>query len=1081
MPAQNTDRNLLFGILALQNNFIDRETLLAAFAAWVVDKQRPLGEILCERGKLTHLQNELLRALTEQHVKQHGNNPEQSLAVVSSVGSLQEELRNLGDPQLEASLAAIAQNAPADLNAANIATTCDWGGTGQRFRVLRPHAKGGLGEVFVAQDMELHREVALKEIQSRFADQADSRSRFVLEAEITGGLEHPGIVPVYGLGQYADGRPFYAMRFIRGDSLAEAIARFHKADVSGRDPGERTLELRKLLGRFIDVCEAIEYAHSRGVLHRDLKPGNVMLGKYGETLVVDWGLAKSVGRGERATETGETTLQPSSGDSVDPTLMGKALGTPAYMSPEQAAGRINDLGPASDVYSLGATLYCLLIGQPPFSGKDHGEILRQVQQGEFPPPREVKPQVPAPLQAICLKAMSLKPTERYLSPKMLANDIEHWLADEPVSCLAEPLTVRAQRWVKHHPTLVVGTAATVLVSLVSLATIAAVVGQSNRSLAAKNTELDRKNTELEQANQRERSATSLAKENARQAQANATKAEQNATVAREQTQLALKSLESVIFDIQRKLANVPGSGDLRRALLQTALARLQKVSDQFASRSAIDRTTHIALTDLGDVFLRIGSSSPRPGVPARREGAGASESQRAGSEGSSGNESDGPLAAARRVYQQAFDIAQMLAAAAPNDARAQRDLSGTYGRLGDVQLQSGQVTEALGSYQETMAISQKLAAADPSDARAQNDLSISLEKLAEVSLRLGKLEDARDYFERKRQIDVRSVQLDPHNAKFQRDLSVSYHRLGDVQLGSGQVTEALGSYQKAFEIKRKLAAADPSNAQAQRDLSVSYGILGDMQHQSGQVSEALRSYQKALEIDQKLAAADPNNDEAQRHLSTSYAEFGKVQYQSGQVSEALRSYQKALEIDQKLAAADPSNAQAQRDLSTSMEKVGNIYADLGELTKAYEQYNRMLSITKRLAEQDPKDSLAQLELSITYSHLGDMQSGFGQVSKSLRSYQQGLEITQKLAAAQPTSTRVQSHLGALHVGLGDVQLRFGQVTEALGSYQKKMAISQKLAAADPSDARAQRDLAVSYSRLGNVQLQFGKVTEAMDS
>ena len=126
-------------------------------------------------------------------------------------------------------------------------------------------------------------------------------SRFLLEAEITGGLEHPGIVPVYGLGQYADGRPYYAMRFIKGDSLKEAIERFHQADIPSRDPGERTLELRQLLGRFIDVCNAIAYAHSRGVLHRDLKPGNIMLGKFGETLVVDWGLAKVVGRQEEGT------------------------------------------------------------------------------------------------------------------------------------------------------------------------------------------------------------------------------------------------------------------------------------------------------------------------------------------------------------------------------------------------------------------------------------------------------------------------------------------------------------------------------------------------------------------------------------------------------------------------------------------------------------------------------------------------------------------------------------------------------------------------------------------------------------
>ena len=201
MPAQDTDRNLLFGILALQNNFIDRGALLAAFATWIVDKRRPLGEILCEQGKLSTVQDELLRALTDQHVKQHGNDPEKSLAAVSSIGSMREELRKLDDPQLEASLAAAEQNVKPAPNSAYDSATCEWARPGQRFRVLRPHAKGGLGEVFVAQDLELHREVALKEIQSRFADQPDSRSRFVLEAEITGGLEHPGIVQVYELAQ----------------------------------------------------------------------------------------------------------------------------------------------------------------------------------------------------------------------------------------------------------------------------------------------------------------------------------------------------------------------------------------------------------------------------------------------------------------------------------------------------------------------------------------------------------------------------------------------------------------------------------------------------------------------------------------------------------------------------------------------------------------------------------------------------------------------------------------------------------------------------------------------------------------
>jgi tRNA A-37 threonylcarbamoyl transferase component Bud32 len=175
-----------------------------------------------------------------------------------------------------------------------------------RFRILRKHAEGALGQVSVALDEELHREVALKEIKERLADNPESRARFLVEAEITGRLEHPGIVPIYSLGIRANGRPFYAMRLIRGQSLKDAIAEFHggfqppSANATGAaalvrqaGPAFDSLEFRQLLGRFTAVCNAIAYAHSSGVLHRDIKPGNIMLGNYGETLVVDWGLAKA--------------------------------------------------------------------------------------------------------------------------------------------------------------------------------------------------------------------------------------------------------------------------------------------------------------------------------------------------------------------------------------------------------------------------------------------------------------------------------------------------------------------------------------------------------------------------------------------------------------------------------------------------------------------------------------------------------------------------------------------------------------------------------------------------------------------
>ncbi len=286
--------------------------------------------------------------------------------------------------------------------------------------VLRRHARGGLGEVFVAYDKELHREVALKEIRPDRAGNAASRARFVLEAEITGRLEHPGIVPVYGQGEFGGGRPFYAMRFIQGDSLKEAIARFHEAEGPGRDPGERALALRGLLRRFVDVCNAIAYAHSRGVLHRDLKPGNVMLGKFGETLVVDWGLAKAVGQSECGPGVvAERALRPAAAGGSTPTVAGSAVGTPAYMSPEQAAGALDRLGPRSDIYSLGATLYCLLTGCHPLDGGDGNgeELLRRVRSGEIAPPRQVKREVSPALEAVCRRAMALRPEDRYDSAR----------------------------------------------------------------------------------------------------------------------------------------------------------------------------------------------------------------------------------------------------------------------------------------------------------------------------------------------------------------------------------------------------------------------------------------------------------------------------------------------------------------------------------------------------------------------------------------------------------------------------------------------------------------------------------------
>jgi WD40 repeat protein/serine/threonine protein kinase len=362
------------------------------------------------------------------------------------------------------------------------------GEVGERYRLTRLHAAGGIGQVWLAHDNDLGRDVALKELRPERALDGQMQARFLHEARITGQLQHPGIVPVYELvpgrtdaeeGPSPEG-PYYTMRFVQGRTLTAAVKAYHEKRAGGT---AGPLDLAALLNAFVSICNTVAYAHSRGVIHRDLKGLNVVLGDFGEVMVLDWGFAKRLGTGVRDQESGvrgqesgetEETSEAATGtsegwlQSPDHTLAGQVVGTPAYLAPEQAAGRRDLIDCRTDVYGLGAILYEILTNRPPFTGDNSKEILRKVREEEPAWPETVCPGVPPALAAVCRRALARDPAERYPSAAALGREVQRWLADEPVEVYREPFTGRLRRWARRHKPAVTALTALIVTGVAAL-------------------------------------------------------------------------------------------------------------------------------------------------------------------------------------------------------------------------------------------------------------------------------------------------------------------------------------------------------------------------------------------------------------------------------------------------------------------------------------------------------------------------------------------------------------------------------------------------------------------------------------
>jgi serine/threonine-protein kinase len=821
-----------------------------------------------------------------------------------------------------------------------------------RYRSVRLHARGGLGEVHVALDEELSRQVALKRIQRPRASDPESLRRFLQEAEITARLEHPGVVPVYGLVLDDSGQPCYAMRFIQGETLQEALGRIHAGDRAGRDPGERRLTMRDLLGRFVAVCNTVAYAHSRGVLHRDLKPANIMLGPYGETLVVDWGLAKPIGGGAAAPAAGAEAVAGSVGDH---TRTGQALGTPAFMSPEQARGDLGALGPRSDVYSLGATLYCLLTGKPPFD-RQAVDVLRKVERGEFPAPRRLDPSIDAALEAVCLKAMATEPADRYDSARALAEDVERGLADEPVAARREPPAERARRWARRHRTVVVGAAALVLTGVLALAVGLLAVGRQQRLTA------------------RERDEKELARRKIR-ATLDAVASEAIDTLLAQQPRLTdrHKAFLRLALDSYTEFARDPGADLATRAEVADAHYRMARIRDLLGQSDEAERALDVAIA-LYETLVR-----ERPGdlAPALRL---ASCRLAAGVRLASGRHDD----MARAQYMQAVDLLRRMQEAHPDRSDCRFQLAVALGDLSNMQADARDNDAALATLGDSLDLLAGLAAEFPGDGRYRAELASERYNLGILLEELYRTAEAETQYRQAVEIQERLVRERSDEPKLRLHLSSSLINLANVISGDlprRQEAESLLDRGRALQeqLVREYAAVPLYRLRLGRTI----GSLALLMQEQGRPHEAEAQHRRSIEIREGLVRDFPGQREYRRDLGSGRYQLALLYFRSGRVKEAEAEFRRALHVQDPLVQEMGGSPDFAIQMTRTLAMLGTCAKANNALGEAEGFLRRCLALQEDLARRFPSELQLRAELGDSYTGLGDVQTERGSPANAL--------------------------------------------------------------------------------------------------
>jgi len=860
--------DLLFGIVAVRHGRIPSDRLAAAAQTWRNSGQKSLPDFLTARGEL----GDAARAEIERNV--------QDLLARFDGDAAAALTFSLSDA-LSAAPGAHSGLQPDAGHNAFAADSRSAADRSARYETGDLHASGGMGSVWLTRDTRLGREIALKEIRADAAPDDAVRARFLREARITGRLQHPGIVPVYDLHEDTpDASPFYTMRFVRGRTLDDAVRDYHERRTAGE---AGTLMLQELLNAFLSVVNTVAFAHANRVIHRDLKGSNIVLGDFGEVIVLDWGLAKELdAAGEDvaagaeipapAAEGPDTALNaPAPAAEAGLTMAGQFIGTPYYMAPEQAAGRVQDLDERTDIYSLGVILYEILTGEPPFQGDNVLQVLARIIDRPPRPPRAVVRNVPRPLEAICLRAMAKDPSARYATTTALADDLRRFLADEPVSAHAEPISQRAGRWARRNKPLVAGGLALLVTAVIALSVGTFLMGQKQAEIMA----------------QRER-------------------AEANFALARD----AVDQYFTRVSDNPELRSH--GFEDLRRQLLATGRDFYLRFVDE-------QRDAPLLQADLGSALVRLGNMER---VLGEREAAEASYDRAIGVfDGLMAGRSDGQAYRTDRALtraalallqsetghteaaEQSFRIAieeydSILARGIGDTIRVRGMLKPqALENYATFLLEQGRIDEAEGAYNQSIALREAWHAAHPGGVEQRQQLVYGRVNLGTLLARTGRVQEGMEAFRAAVPLADELADEHPGDPEYLNMVATAYGNLGGTYLLLERFDDARTVYRRHAELRELLAERHPMVMNYRVGLGSAYNNLGALEARRGESALALPWFDRSAAVFEDVVAREPGHVVGRRSLSHVAAWRARVLEDLGRHADAHLAWQRAIEFD----------------------------------------------------------------------------------------------------------------------------------------------------------------------------------------